>query len=218
VLASPGLSNETLFLLDRIRRRVGGSGQFRVPQGPEAPLAGVPDLALRADRAPNGRGAELLGFTRADSPLDAIGSGDVLLVADEELAGVDPATFTTALSRPAAIVVVGTVLPTWARAAAAVLPIANMAEDEGTFTNLRGRVQRFLQAKQAPGLVRPGWSALSDVLTALGESAIYFQPADVFAALAVAVPAFGGLTYERLGMQGAEIAHNGQPVAAAGAY
>ena len=51
--------------------------------------------------------------------------------------------------------------------------------------------------------------------TSLFQGATRWQ---TFAALAVAVPAFGGLTYERLGMQGAEIAHNGQPVAAAGAY
>jgi NADH-quinone oxidoreductase subunit G len=206
VLASPGLSNEALFLLARIRRRATGVGRFRVRQGSEAPLAAVPDLALRADRAPNGRGAELLEFTRSESPLDDLVSGDVLIVADEELAGIDPATFTTAVARASSIVVIGTVLPSWARSAVAVLPITNMAEDEGTFTNLRGRVQRFLQAKQAPGLVRPGWAVLSDVLTGLGESAIYFQPADVFAALASAVPAFAGLTYDALGLRGAEVA------------
>ena len=209
VLASPGLSNETLFLLTRICQRAGagGGGRFRVPQGKEAPLAGVPDLALRADRAPNGRGAEAVGFIRADAPLDALATGDVLLVADEELAGVDPATLAPALSRAATIVVVGTTLPAWARGAAvAVLPIANMAEDEGTFTNLRGRVQRFLQAKQAPGLVRPGWAALSDVLTGLGESAIFFQPSDVFAALAAAVPSFNGLSYESIGLRGGQAA------------
>jgi NADH-quinone oxidoreductase subunit G len=205
VLASPGLSNEALFLLRRIQQRAGGSGRFRVRQGPEAPLAGVEDLALRADRAPNGRGAELLGFGRSESPLDDLGSGDVLLVADEELAEIEPTTLGSSLSRASAIVVVGTALPSWARDATVVLPVANMAEDEGTFTNLRGRVQRFLQAKQAPGLTRPAWAALSDVLTGLGESAIYFQPSDVFAALAAAVPAFSGLSYETLGLRGAEV-------------
>ena len=51
------------------------------------------------------------------------------------------------------MIVIGTTLPAWARhAAAVVLPIANIAEEEGTFTNLRGRVQRFLQAKAAPGI------------------------------------------------------------------
>jgi NADH-quinone oxidoreductase subunit G len=215
VLASPGLSNENLFLLARIRRRASGVGRFRVRRGPEAPLAGVADLALRADRAPNGRGAELLEFTRSETPLDDLAAGDVLLVADEELAGIDPATLAAAVGRASSVVVIGTVLPTWAREAVAVLPIANMAEDEGTFTNLRGRVQRFLQAKQAPGLVRPGWAALSDVLTGLGESTSYFQPADVFAALALAVPAFAGLTYDALGLHGAPIANGTQ--AAAGA-
>jgi len=217
ILASPGLSNEALFLLARIRQRLGGSGRFRVIQGPEAPLAGVPDLALRADRAPNGRGAELLEFTRSETPLDDLAAGDVLLVADEELAGVDAARLAPALARAAAIVVVGTVLPAWAGAATVVLPIANMAEDEGTFTNLRGRVQRFLQAKQAPALARPAWAALSDVLTGLGEPALYFQPADVFAALAAARPAFAGLTYDGLGLRGAAVAPDAAAPAGAGA-
>jgi NADH-quinone oxidoreductase subunit G len=209
VLASPGLPNETMFLLSRMLKRSGGTARFRVPQGPEAPLAGVADLALRADRAPNGQGAEAMGFVRSESPLDDLAAGDVLLVADEELAGVDPATLAPAVQRASAIVVIGTTLPSWAHDSAVVLPIANMAEDEGTFTNLRGRVQRFLQAKQAPGLVRPGWAAVSDVLTGLGDSAIYFQPADVFAALAAAVPGFSGLTYDGLGVRGAQAQLNG---------
>ena len=50
-------------------KKTGGAGAFRVPQGAEAPLPGVEDLALRADRAANGRGAELMGFTRSETPL-----------------------------------------------------------------------------------------------------------------------------------------------------
>ena len=50
----------------------GGAGYINVPQGEEAPLPGVPDLALRADRAANATGAELLGFTRAPKPLSAV--------------------------------------------------------------------------------------------------------------------------------------------------
>ena len=62
------LSNETLFLLQRLIARVrsAGAGVFRVRRGPEAPLAGVPDLALRAERAANVRGAQLLGFRESD--------------------------------------------------------------------------------------------------------------------------------------------------------
>ena len=75
VLASPNLSNETLFLLGKLARKTGGGGAFRVPQGAEAPLPGVEDLALRPDRAANGRGAELMGFTRSDAPLDGLQRG-----------------------------------------------------------------------------------------------------------------------------------------------
>jgi NADH-quinone oxidoreductase subunit G len=205
VLASPMLSNEALFLLSELVRRQGGAGAFRVQTGPEAPLPGVDDLSLRADRAANVRGAELVGFERRERPLDAVGAGDVLLVADEELVGQDAA----GAARAGAVIVVGTTLPLWARhIAAAVLPIANMSEEEGTFTNLRGRVQRFSQIKAAPGFARPSWSALSDLLAALGDpaAATRYLASDVFGALAAAHPEFAGMSYDVLGMRGTMVA------------
>src|SRR5262249_29140629 len=159
-----------LFLLAKLVKTTGGKGAFRMPQGDEAPLAGVKDLSLRKDRAANGRGAELLGFAQSATPLAGIGAGDVLVVADEELAGADAAD----VAKASAIVVIGTTLPAWARhLAAAVLPIANFTEEEGTFTNLRGRVQRFMQAKAAPGFARPSWFVIADVLAALGAPQDY---------------------------------------------
>jgi NADH-quinone oxidoreductase subunit G len=204
VLASPMLSNEALFLLSEIARRTGGVGAFRVQTGAEAPLPGVEDLALRADRAANVRGAELLGFARSERPLERLGAGDVLLVADEELVGEDA----SGAAKAGATIVIGTTLPFWARhTAAAVLPIANMSEEEGTFTNVRGRVQRYLQVKAAPGFARPGWFVLGDLLTALGGAPITGGlPSDVFAALATARPEFAGMSYDTLGMRGALIA------------
>src|SRR5204863_1383917 len=89
VLASPSLSNEALYLLSKLVKKTGGTGVFRIPQGEEAPLPGVNDLSLRRDRAANGAGAELFGFTRTDTPLSSLKSGDVLVLADEELAGVE---------------------------------------------------------------------------------------------------------------------------------
>jgi NADH-quinone oxidoreductase subunit G len=199
VLASPNLSNEALYLL----AQVADAGAFRIPQGDEAPLAGVNDLSLRRDRAANGRGAELLGFARSDNPLSAMQQGDVLIVADEELAGADA----SAVAKAAAVIVIGTSLPAWARhIAAVVLPIANVVEEEGTFTNLRGRVQRFQQAKAAPGFARPSWFVLADLLTAMGTTTNYMLASDVFAALAKAHPQFAGLSYDRLGLKGAALA------------
>jgi NADH-quinone oxidoreductase subunit G len=211
VLASPMLSNEALHLLSRLVRLTGGAGTFRVTRGPEAPLAGVKDLALRSERAANVIGAEKLGFTKTDTPLDGLRDGDVLVIADHELTDAEIA----AANRAAAIVVVGTTLPGGLTNVAAVLPITNFAEEEGTFTNLRGRVQRFLQARAAPGLARPSWFVLSDLLGSLGEAANYFLPADVFAALAASHPEFAGLTYDRLGLRGLPVVSTAQPTGAA---
>jgi NADH-quinone oxidoreductase subunit G len=200
VLASPNLSNEALFLLGRLARKTGGSGGFRVNQGPEAPLPGVEDLALRPDRAANVRGAELAGFTRSDTPLSGIGAGDVLIVADEELAGLDAG----AAAKAGALIVIGTTLPSWARHAAnVVLPISNCVEEEGTFTNLRGRVQRFTQAKAAPGIARPSYFVIGDLLAALGEGQGYWTASAVFDALVQSQPSFAGMSYDKLGLKGA---------------
>jgi NADH-quinone oxidoreductase subunit G len=210
VLASPMLSNEALYLLSRLVKRSGGRGAFRVPQGEEAPLTGVADLALRSDRAANATGAELLGFARADNPLASLQSGDVLLIADEELAGGAPT-----IASGTSVIVVGTTIPPWASGASVVLPVTNMSEEEGTFTNLRGRVQRFMQAKAAPGFARPTWWVLSDLLSASGDRANYVLASDVFNALATDVAAFGGMSYDTLAFRGRDV--SGRDVTGAGA-
>jgi NADH-quinone oxidoreductase subunit G len=206
VLASPMLSNEALYLLSRLVKKAGGSGAFRVPQGDEAPLPGVQDLALRPDRAANANGAEIFGFSRSDNPLAGYKAGDALIIADEELAGLDQ----VAIPGSGPVIVVGTTVPAWARAqVTAVLPTANMAEEEGTFTNLRGRVQRFTQAKAAPGFARPTWWVLSDLLTAVGEPTSYYLASDVFSALAKDTPAFSGMSYDALGLKGRQVSNGG---------
>ena len=200
VLTSPNLSNEALFLLGKLVAQTGGAGAFRVNQGQEAPLPGVDDLALRADRAANVRGAELAGFRRSDKPLSGVQAGDVLVVADEELADLDASD----AAKAGAVIVIGTILPAWARHGAnVVLPIANCVEEDGTFTNLRGRVQRFLQAKAAPGLARPSFFAIGDLLAAMGEGQGYWTASQTFDALAASHAAFAGMSYDALALKGA---------------
>jgi NADH-quinone oxidoreductase subunit G len=209
VLASPRLSNEALFFLSQIVS-TNGAGAFRVEQGEEAPLPGVKGLARRKDLAANVRGAELLGFTRSDTPLAAMKQGDVLIVADEELAGIEAPD----LARASGVIVIGTTLPAWARhLAAVVLPIANMTEEEGTFTNVDGRVQRFLQAKAAPGFARPSWWVISDLLQAVGGKGGQMLASDAFAALAASHPEFSGLSYDALALRGRSI-KSAQPAGA----
>jgi NADH-quinone oxidoreductase subunit G len=200
VVASPSLSNEALFLLERLVARLGGTAVFRVTRGAEAPLPGAPDLALRAERAANGTGARALGFREVDSLDGLSAAGEVLLVVDDELDGVAPST----LDGFGAVVQLGTALPPMlADRAAVALPLATVLEEEGTLTNLRGRVQRFLQAKAAPGVARPSWYVLADLLAACGGAGDFLLPEAVFEALATTHDGFRGLSYGSLGLQGA---------------
>jgi predicted molibdopterin-dependent oxidoreductase YjgC len=198
-------------MVSRLVKKTGGRGAFRVEQGAEAPLPGVPDLALRADRAPNARAAELFGFARSDRPLDGLQQGDVLLLAGHDLSDAD----TAALARAAAVIVIGTHLGDAARGAIIALPATNMAEEDGTFVNLRGRVQRYQQAKAAPGMARPVWWAMADLLAYLGESANYFTASDAFAALASARPEFSGMSYGALALSGKPLQGAAAPAGAA---
>jgi len=113
-------------------------------------------------------------------------------------------------------VYVGTTVPALVtQRAAVVLPMTNTLEEEGTFTNLRGRVQRYLQARTAPGVARPTWYVLADLLAAMGGAGQFFVPNEVFAALAATHPAFTGLDYEALGLRGLPIVEHAADVPAA---
>ena len=107
-----------------------------------------------------------------------------------------------AVARASAVIVIGTVLPPDVPSPAAVLPIANVVEEEGTLTNLRGHVQRFLQAKAAPALARPSWYVLADLVGAMGERAEFYTAGAVFDALAASEGAFAGLSYDKLALKG----------------
>jgi len=196
-LVSPGASTEALFLARRALARFDWTGAFQLVMGDEAPLPGVPNLALRAERAPNVAGAELVGYTRNyGAALEAAAGAAVVLVLD------DPQV---AVRTPGAVIYLGTVAPpSWdGGQPAVVLPIANVAEEEGTFVNRDGRVQRYLQAKPAPGMARPAWWVLGE----LGESAERpGSTADAFDQLAAAVDAFAGLSYSGLGLGGCPLA------------
>ena len=85
-----------------------------------------------------------------------------------------------------------------------VLPLANTAEEDGTFVNRDGRVQRYVQAKPTPGMARPAWWVLGELRRrARGQRRIRRRRADVFDALAAAVERVRrACRYDRLGLRG----------------
>jgi predicted molibdopterin-dependent oxidoreductase YjgC len=87
--------------------------------------------------------------------------------------------------------------------ASLVLPVCSFAEQEGTFTNVQGRVQRFWPAVQPPPLARPAWQVLSVLLAGLGEPAPVANAGSAFLRVGELYEEFAGLTYAQLGPQGA---------------
>jgi len=68
------------------------------------------------------------------------------------------------------VLYLGTTLPAAARAAQVVLPIANVAEEDGTFTNRDGRVQTYRQATAAPGMARPAAWVFEELKAGVAEA------------------------------------------------
>jgi NADH-quinone oxidoreductase subunit G len=208
VLVSPNTSNEALFLVKTLLAGFEFDGVFRVERkGEEEPLAGVPNLALRCERAANVKGATLLDY-REDSAagFESVWEAAVVLVLDEGLEDVAP----DALTGAGSVIYMGSALPLAARNSDVVLPITNVAEEDGTFVNRDGRVQRYFQAKSGPGMARPAWWVLSELIAAVGEGEALMSAAEAFDKLVAAEPAFAGMSYASLGYRGA-LLRGGEP-------
>lgn len=203
VVGSPMLSNEDNGLLARLAQLLGAASQvYRSARAAdEVVLPGFPKLARRRELAANGRGLEALGFQRVgdDQAKGGLTSADVLIVLGDELADM-PADFGSDASL---FVYLGHRLHPAARNAHFVLPVSTFAEQEGTFTNFEGRVQRFWPALQAPPLARPAWQVLGVLLAGLDDGPAPADAANAFLRVGSFFEPFAGLTYEMIGTRGA---------------
>ncbi len=183
-----------------VKRLLDGASEVvaavQVPTGDEAPLASIPNLALRSERAPNVRGAALLDVgTDWDGAVARIPDASLVIVVDAELDDV------TAIGLAAAdrVVLIGTVPDPRLATVDLVLPTTSQAEEQGVYVNRDGRAQRYLPARTPRGMARPAWwiaaaawAADDDGRTAPGTAS------DAFGALAP----FEGLGHSNLGFTG----------------
>lgn len=204
VIASARQTNEELYLLQQIARKLGALSD-------SIPRAGEPDhLLVSADRNPNSTGARWLGL--ASDPLGArlgeiargVESGRIktLLVFGEDVTrnGL-PAEWLSRLE----LLVVSDILPNATTSLAHyLLPGCAHAEKRGTFTNVKGRVQRFLRAIQPRGDARPEGEFLRELAERVTGRPQPVSIEGLFNQLARETPAFAGLTWSSLGDTGAE--------------
>ena len=207
VVGSPRLSNEDNGLVARVGALLGNATLvYRSRRAPdEVPCGGFSGLARRRELAPNGRGLEVMGFSRVGDDEGRGGitapAGGVVIVAGDTLEDV-PASYA---NDAALFLVLGHTLSAAARNAHFALPITAFAEQEGTFTNIEGRVQRFWAALQAPALARPAWQVAGVLLAGLGDRAAPADAGSAFVRLGQLHDAFSGLSYAILGSRGALI-------------
>jgi formate dehydrogenase major subunit len=84
-----------------------------------------------------------------------------------------------------------------------VLPASAFAEKDGSFTNTDRRVQIGQQIIKPPGDARQDWWIIQELARRLGLNWNYAGPSAIFAELAVTMPSFNNITWERLEREGA---------------
>ena len=105
-----------------------------------------------------------------------------------------------------------------ARAADVVLPAASFAEKDGTFTNAERRVQRVNRVVERVGEARTVSEVVAGIASRMGVPGFDFEgPAKVMEEISSLVPAYGGISYDRLGVVGLQwpcpdASHPGTPV------
>jgi NADH-quinone oxidoreductase subunit G len=205
VIASARQTNEELYLLAALAKRLGALTD-------SVPRTGEGDrLLLNADRNPNNAGARLTGIAAepmgANLPriADGIRSGRIrtLIVFGEDVSrhglGAD-------LLGKLETLIVSDILPNeTTRLAHYLLPGCAHAEKRGTFTNTKGRVQKFMKAVEPPGDARPEWEFLHELVVNTTGQDGFVSIEGLFNQMAAQIPAFHGLTWAALGDMGVTV-------------
>ena len=205
IVASARQTNEELWLIGKLKSKLGALSD-------SVPRTGEGDkILLNADRNPNTNGARLTGicFTEMGTNLPQIASGissgkiKTLIVFGED---VTKHGIGANLLAKLDLLVVSDILPNATTALAHyLLPGCAHAEKRGTFTNAKGRVQKFMKAVEPPGDARPEWEFLHQLVFNVTGQNGFLTIEGLFNEMAKDVPAFNGLTWAGLGDSGAAV-------------
>jgi NADH-quinone oxidoreductase subunit G len=225
IIASTRQTNEELWLISKLKAKLGAISDS-IPRDGKADK-----LLVSADKNPNTNGARLTGicFTEMGINLvkisDGIASGKIKTlivfgenivkraVANEKLRErettsevVDEHGITAELLAKLDTLIVSDILPNeTTKLAHYVLPGAAHAEKRGSFTNIKGRVQKFMKAVEAPGDARAEWEFLHDLVHNVTGQNGFVTIEGLFNQMAKEVPAFNGVTWASLGDTGVTV-------------
>ena len=182
----------------------------------ERALTETQKILMSPDRSPNWRGARDMGVGANggyEMLMKRIAAGEftnAFIVGEDPIyTSADAAAARAALEKLSFLVVQDTRLTETAKLAHVVLPATHFGEKDGTYTNRNGRVQRLNAAVLPPEGALQDCEIFSRLLELAGEKLSYATPAQVFAALAKEVAAYGGLSYAAIGDQGVDLKSGG---------
>jgi NADH-quinone oxidoreductase subunit G len=207
-LGSGHLSNEENWLLRKLFKDT--------LQCPNLDAAADPDRVRRMKSktgwiessglaAPNLRGAREMGVEPSSGGQGLVdllagrAAPDILYVADAGWsADADDPGKVAALRRARLLIVHARKENALTRAADIVLPVASLAQKEGTFTSRFDRVQRFERAMLPKPPVKADWEILLRLSLAFGLGAPDWNPRTIFERIAAEVPGYDGIAFEEL--------------------
>ncbi len=205
IVASARQTNEELFLLKQLAKKLGATTD-------SIPRFGDGDkLLVSADKNPNTNGARLTGicFTEMGIKLPEIARGiqsgkiKTLIVFGEDVTkhGISAAD----LAKLETLIVSDLLPNETTKAAHYLLPGCAHAEKRGTFTNTKGRVQKFMKAVEPPGDARPEWEFLHELVHGVTGHNGFATIEGLFNQMAKEVPEFNSLTWAGLGDAGVTV-------------
>jgi NADH-quinone oxidoreductase subunit G len=215
LLGSPYLSTEEAFLLARAGELFGSPHRtVWTEEGPERSIPNPGGGISGHEAAPNRRGAELAGLVpdpggvTSEQLLTGRGAAGYrcLFVADGDPGSAIHSAETVERLRAAeTLIVMGWAETPLTAVADVALPCATHAEKQGTFVNVRGRLQRFERAFPPPGEARPAIDILADLLRRFDPRWETLDTAKVFKRLATTLMAMPSAELDRLPAHGFEI-------------
>ncbi|MFT4587574.1 MAG: NADH-quinone oxidoreductase subunit G [Candidatus Binatia bacterium] len=207
IIASARQTNEELYLLKQLAKKLEAITDTvpRLGQGDH--------LLVNADQNPNTLGARLIGFSgkipgsRLKKIAKGIDAGEIrtLIVFGEDVEkhGID-----SRLLSKLNTLIVSDILPNaTTERADYLLPGCAHVEKRGTFTNVKGRVQKFMRAVDAPGDARPEWEFLHELVYNVTGQNGFVSIEGLFNQMAKDVKAFrkAELTWSAIGDTGVTV-------------
>ena len=201
VLASPVASNEDLLASLTFAKTTLGASQVYVGGRPQ----GEGDhYLLTADKNPNRKGLELIaqGLGLALKPFDDLvkamegGKVTALYAVGTEVPG-NAEAFAQAAARLEVFVAQAMNESSLTAQATVLLPASVHVEDEGSFVQVDGIIQRFRKAYPSKGDAAPHWKLAAELTREMGGTAEWTSAREVFRKLAAPVSAFAQFDWDK---------------------